>query len=631
MVPLHLLRDWTGMENDLSYVRLQTNGEDETFFQSLQTDFYQSNAYIQPVVADDRESNDIAGLYTFFYLVAGLAIFISGFIVFNMIYTSVLEREKEFAIMKSLGMKQYDVSKLIFIEMLLLASLGTAIGVPLGVGLGDVFMQTLLGVFEFDMVYTLNWQTPIIVATGIGLLFPIVFALFPIYRAGKTSILLTLKRGSGSNSFSSMYKIRAIIGTVLLGFIFIDHTISYLFLLVSVVLLFPFLLLGVSYLAKPLLQVLFSSAGLLAVKNVGQQLNRNANTSSIIAVGISVILLLGTAIEAAPQQYEQEIRKTFGGDVRVTSETPWTSEDIETMMSYDWVKEVAPLTIATPITWETSSGKSRQFSVLSVNEEGPSLFEDPSNPKLYEEIAGHQTVVLGERAFAEWDGEVGQSLSINTPNGLQEFKVIDVVQTSHASGYVAFMSEDVLKDLFGWENSFDLLLTVNGNISESVFRNELWSGFGGHLSKVETVEDEIESTTSALTGMNQLILVMLLIVIGLASVGTANTLIMNTLERTVEIGVMRALGYTKQQVKTVVLIEGLLIGIAGVLGGIVTAAMLIYVTSQSNQMQGFMDFHMPILYMIAAIIASMFLSLIAAWIASISASKADVLSSLKEE
>lgn len=194
MVPLHLLRDWTGMENDLSYVRLQTNGEDETFFQSLQTDFYQSNAYIQPVVADDRESNDIAGLYTFFYLVAGLAIFISGFIVFNMIYTSVLEREKEFAIMKSLGMKQYDVSKLIFIEMLLLASLGTAIGVPLGVGLGDVFMQTLLGVFEFDMVYTLNWQTPIIVATGIGLLFPIVFALFPIYRAGNVDPFNVKKR-----------------------------------------------------------------------------------------------------------------------------------------------------------------------------------------------------------------------------------------------------------------------------------------------------------------------------------------------------------------------------------------------------------------------------------------------------
>lgn len=61
--------------------------------------------------------------------------FMSGFIVFNMIYTSVMERKKEFAIMKSFGYTQGSVSKLMLIEVLILACIGTAIGVPIGVGL----------------------------------------------------------------------------------------------------------------------------------------------------------------------------------------------------------------------------------------------------------------------------------------------------------------------------------------------------------------------------------------------------------------------------------------------------------------------------------------------------------------
>ncbi len=68
MAPLDLLREWTGMDNELSYVRFQTNEDGEKLFQDLQNEFTNSNIYIQPVVADDLQSNDIGGLYTFFLL-----------------------------------------------------------------------------------------------------------------------------------------------------------------------------------------------------------------------------------------------------------------------------------------------------------------------------------------------------------------------------------------------------------------------------------------------------------------------------------------------------------------------------------------------------------------------------------
>src|SRR5690625_7792 len=234
IAPLHLLREWTGQDQELSYVRFQTNEEGETLFRALQDEFSQSNAYIQPVVADDLQSNDIGGLYTFFYLIAGLSMLISGFIVFNMIYTSVMERKKEFAIMKSFGYLQASISKLVLIEVILMSLIGTIIGIPIGIWLGDIFMQTLLSVFDFDMVYTLNWKIPTVVAIVIGIGFPIIFSLFPIYNAGKTSVLLTLKMGNHTDSLKRQYVFRGIVGVGLLTFIFIDHFVSYLAILASI-------------------------------------------------------------------------------------------------------------------------------------------------------------------------------------------------------------------------------------------------------------------------------------------------------------------------------------------------------------------------------------------------------------
>lgn len=629
MAPLEQLRDWTGKDDAVSYVRYQTNGDGDILFQSLQEELHDNSAYVQPVVADTLQSNDIEGLYTFFYLIGVLAMFISGFIVFNMIYTSVMERKKEFAIMKSLGYVQSTVSKLILMEISLLALIGTVIGVPLGIWLGDIFMQALLSVFKFDMVYSLNWIEPAIIAAIIGCLFPIVFSLFPIYYAGKTSILLTLKTANQPQPSSRQSIIRAIIGLSLLGFVFVDHPISYLAITASIIILFPFLLIAVTYVLRPILQFLFQYAGLMAVKNLLGQLNRNANTAAILAVGISVMLLLGAAVESAPEALGKEIRNTYGGDVKVTSEAPWSAEDQAKLAAYESVTAVEPLMEATPITWETINGGSRQFSVFAVSEDGPSLFEHPEEKDLYKELGQKRAVLLGNRAFDEWGGRIGQRIQMNTPSGEQEFEVIGAVKTAHYTGYAAFMDEKYLRNEFGWTHPFDLLLSVNNAANDSL-RDQLWNDFGAHLGKVQTVDDEIESTVSAVTGMNELLLVMLVFVIGLASIGTANTLLMNTLERIYEIGTMRALGFTKPQVIKMIVAEGMLIGLSGVIGGIAAGTILIYVTSKSEFMEGFLTFQLPVSNVILAMISGVLLSLCAAWTSSRSASNMDIPSSLKE-
>ncbi|MFA9457891.1 ABC transporter permease [Halalkalibacter sp. AB-rgal2] len=627
MVPLDVLQEWTGLNGEISYMRFQTEGDGEELFLNLQEQFQGSSTFVQPVVADDRQSNDISGLYTFFYLIAALAIIISGFIVFNMIYTSVIERQKEFAIMKSLGYLQTSVSKLVLIEVLLLATIAVVIGVPFGVWIGDLFMMALLSVFAFDMVYSLNWAIPAMISATAGFVFPILFSLVPIYHAGKTSILLTLKGETSKGIYSNKSPLRFGVGLALLVFVFVDYPISYIAILAGVILLFPFVLTVISHLFRPVLTHVFGFGGTLAVQNLQNQIGRNANTSAILAVGIAVILLLGAAVDSAPDGYEREIRSTYGGDVRISSESPWSEENISALEAYEEVKEVHKLAEATPITWKTVNGDHRQFSVLSVSSGNASLYDHPDytlNNKLVEQ----PSVLLGNRAFDEWGGEIGESIVMNTPDGKQELEVIGNVTTSHYSGYVAFMEEGHMDEAFGWEGSFDLLLTLEEG-SHS-FPPRVWDDFGHHLSGVETVEDEIRSTTSAISEMYSLIYVLMIMMIGLASIGTANTILMNTVERTSEISTMRAIGFTVSQVKRMILAEGLLIGITGVVGGVMTGVLLIFTASRSDLMEGFLIFHIPVSYVLIAVMTGLVFSQLASWSAASHASNIKLQSSLKE-
>lgn len=93
---------------------------------------------------------------------------------------------------------------------------------------------------------------------------------------------------------------------------------------------------------------------------------------------------------------------------------------------------------------------------------------------------------------------------------------------------------------------------------------------------------------------------------------------------------MRALGFTKQQIRNMILAEGMLIGLAGVVGGLATGILLIFLTSKSQLMDGFLSFQLPYSDMLLSIVAGVLLSLAAAWISSKSASKMDIQTLLKE-
>lgn len=626
MVPLDVLQEWSGLDGRISSYRFETaEGQSDEIFAAYQEELAASDMFVQQVVIDDRQNNDLEGLYWTFDIIAILSVFISGFIAFNMIYTNIMERRKEFAVMKSLGYTNGGVYRLVLQEIGLLAIIGTVIALPLGVAFGGYFQELLMGAIATqNITYELEILSPIITAAVIGLIFPFAAAAFPVYQAGKTPVLEAMSNQSAVRQRNRKTNIfRVVFGVVFTGIGLIDDVIAFLFLFLGLVLLYPVFMNGLQKLVSPLFKLLFLYPGEQALRSVKQFKNRNGNTSAMLAIGVSLALFMSAALESLPDGMEDDIRSTFGGDMIVQKETPWQEEEVEDIKASDGTENAQRFADIPSITWETNDGDAREFSIMSFSGHAheQDIFRVTEETDKSDTLPG---LYLGERALNEWGGEVGEVITLNTPAGASDFYVKGTVQTAHYTGYAAFAEDAMLASSLNWPEPFQLAISLDNEANSFQLQNYLWENYGDEISSISTASQNAEASVSALEGMNELMQGLLLLIIALSAIGISNTLLMNTIERTKELGVMRAIGFTKSQIKRMILAEGLIIGLTGVIVGTAYGILVIYLNSQSEMAQDLLRFSVPWVSLILAISSGILFSLAASWLPSAAASRVKV-------
>ncbi|MGY0693928.1 ABC transporter permease [Virgibacillus sp. FSP13] len=633
MVPLDILQNWTGLEGQITNYRFETKetSKKDKLLASYQKEFASSDLFVQPVVMDDMQNNDVEGLYYTFDIIAILAIFISGFIAFNMIYASIIERRKEFAVMKSLGYTNGGIYRLVLQEIGLLSIIGTAVALPIGIWFGDFFQEMLMSAIASQNIkYDLELASPLIISAIVGILFPFLTAVFPVYQAGKTSVMEAMVDKAVPQQISKRANIiRIIAGIICTGIGLIDNAWAFLLLFVGLVLLYPLFMRIIQWIIGPFFQITFQYAGKQAVRSVKQFENRNASTSAMLAIGVSLAMFMSAALESLPDGMEDEVRSTFGGDLHVTKETPWQDDDLDVIQGMEGITNVYRFADIPNITWQTKDGEDREFSLMSYsgNPDEAEVFRISNEVN---EVTQLPILYLGERALAEWKGEVGDSITLNTPSGKTNFYVKGSVQTSHYTSYLAFVEESILGDVLNWPHLFHVAISTSETSTPFVYSN-LSEKYGNELSSISSVSQKVEQSTNAVTGMNELMQGLLLLVIALSAIGVSNTLFMNTIERIKEIGTMRAIGFTKGQVKLMIIAEGLIIGVTGVVVGTAYGILAIYLNSQSDQAQALLSFTVPWVSLFLAVAGGILFTMAAAWLPSITASRVPVKEAISYE
>ncbi|MBS3680935.1 FtsX-like permease family protein [Ornithinibacillus massiliensis] len=624
IVPLTILQEWVGMSQQITELRFQVDGilDPQELLADYERNFAGSNLFVQPVVVDTKQYNIVDGMYFVFDLIAILSIFISAFIAFNMIRTSIIERNNEIAIMKSLGYTSRNVVQLILKEIGFLAGIGTVLGIGIGVWLGMVVQEILISsIVTQNITYEVEIVSPMIISAIIGIVFPFIAAAIPIYKAGKIPILDAMA-GQKNESVNKINIPRVIIGVLCTVLGLIDNVWAFLLLFIGLVLLFPLWMKLTRYVLRPIIVMLFGFLGNQADCSLKQFEKRNANTAAMLAIGVSLALFMSATLESLPVGLEKDIRATFGGDIIVEKENAWTKNEIEALATIEGIEKVDDYAEIPNVTWYSPDDELREFSILSFSDNnGASMFD---LIETIDETSDMPSVYIGDRALAEMGAVVGDIFTFHTPAGETELFIKGTVHSAHYSGYVGFVEEPLVQDFLNWPWNYHIAIDVADEETIPIVLASLWASYGDSIANVDMMQLNIEQAKSGLEGMNDLIVALLILVIAISAIGISNTLFMNTLERTKELGTMRALGFTKSQVRIMIIAEGLLIGITGVVVGILYGILVIYLNATSNQAPAFLEFSVPWSSLVISVAGGIVFTLLASWIPSNSASKISI-------
>lgn len=583
-VPLDSLQEWYGKSGKVESILVKAEPGADLDAIGRQLDELAKNSgtvYIQPTVLDfHAQFKDADTFFMALYIAGFLGIALSAFVIFNTLYVSMKERKNEFAAMKTIGYTPRQLSDFVLFEVLLLAILGTVLGLLIGFGLAILLKSVIFMVFSVHADVGIELWKGLIISALAGLLVPVLASLYPIRQAGKVSVIAVLKENSAEKKKGGKWRLLAGVLLILSSF-FIKHLLLIVPLLVGIALVFPYLFQAFSFLLRPLYRAAFGFSGEMATRNLNRNLGRTSMTAVILSLGIAMIVLMSSLNSAFIQTYERVIHATYGGNLDIMFHHI-ESTDLEEMKQTSGVADAVtyPLQV---VVW-TLDGHKRQIPVYGAGADWIDrfpLFDAGEDTKPSEHLSKLQSneIILDNAAFGVWGGEVGEELTLDTIDGPKPFKVVAVIETMKNSGYGAFVQEEHFRQHFGLKYERNALIVKEESASPLQLRENLFDQFGSRIESMFGPEDWVSVVGATYTGSFSIVNFLIVLSVLISGMGIANTLLMNIMERIRELGMMRAVGVTRKQLIRMILLEGFGIGLTATVIGCVFGVLLIYLTS----------------------------------------------------
>ncbi len=603
----------------------------------------------QQAVEDASETNEfISFLQKFLLAFAGVALFVGAFVIANSLSITIAQRTREFATLRTLGASRRQVLGSIVIESLVVGIVASVVGIFLGLALAT-------GLFElFDAVgFTLPnsglvfYGRTVVVALAVGVLVTLVASLRPALRATRVPPIAAVREGAAlpEGRFARFRTPTSLLFTML-GFGLLlwglfgaeDTTAILLFMLVGALVIFLGVALLSVRLVPPLTRVLGwpatrigGAAGHLARDNARRNPQRTSSTAAALMIGLALVTLVAVLAAGIVQTFTGAVEDLWrDADYAITAQNNFSPIPIaaaEAVAGVDGVEFVANVRTGEALVL----GKA-QF-VTAVDPPAAEVFNidwvDGSAEVL--RTLGADGAFVSD-AYAENNGlRVGSEVIATVPSGETKTFVLHGIFDEPTGGSpfgaitVSIAAWDALVDQPRNLYSF---AKITGGVSEGnqAALDEALSGYPN--AKAQTRDEFIDNQISGLAAVLNILYVLLALSIVVSLFGIVNTLVLTVFERTREIGMLRAIGMTRRQVRRMIRHESVitaLIGAAiGIVLGVVLAALLIARVD-------FVDFTLPVGQLVVFAIAAVFVGILAAIFPARRAAKLDPLQALHYE
>ncbi|MEU0250390.1 FtsX-like permease family protein [Streptomyces sp. NPDC006235] len=536
-------------------------------------------------------SSQFLDIFTLFLLVfSGIALLVATFSIHNTFAIVVAQRTRENALLRALGASRRQVTVTTLVEattVAVTASLaGLAGGIGIAAGLQALFPAIGFPFPEGDLVVKgLSLALPL----SVGIVVCLGSALLPAVRAGRTAPLAALRETAVDTSGAS--RLRAVTGT---GLIALGVALALAGVLVSpsvwlagsgaALALVAFVVLGpvasttaVRILGSPLGR-LRGVTGALARRNALRSPKRTAATASALMIGVAVVSLFTVFGASLKATMDQTVSRSFAGDVAVSAPSfgaggsglsPGLAGAVQELPEVDTavglgrgVAEVdgegRALTVTDPVALE------RTFDLGRIDGSMRGLGTD--GIAVTEKEAARQHLTTGGKAqlaFTDGSKETFTVRAVYGPSELAGDYVITRAAWAPHRTLVAVTFEDGVSTDAG-KAAVEKTAARYGN------------------PEVQTRDEYAQSSAGGIDMMLTLVYALLALAVVIALLGIANTLTLAIHERTRELGLLRAVGQTRSQLRAMVRWESILVAAFGTAGGLALGAFLGWVLVRAS-------------------------------------------------
>ncbi|MGZ4268534.1 MAG: ABC transporter permease [Solirubrobacteraceae bacterium] len=600
-----------------------------------------------------KQSKDIRSNLGFLkvalFAFAGIALFVGAFLIFNTFSITVAQRSREFALLRTLGASRRQVMRSVIAEGLLIGTLGGALGVAFGLATA-AGLRALFKAFGADLPSggTILVGRTIVITIVVGAVVSLLSSLSPAIRATRVPPVQALTEGlvpqpphaSRRMTIGALLLLVAGVALMCLGLFAGFSTNAALSAMgggaaatfLGVALVSPHLVRPLASAIGAPIERMTGITGRLARENSVRQPGRTAVTAAALMIGVALVTFASIFAAGAKATISKAV------DTNLRSPLVVQASGGNQAFSSDVLKQIARTDgVSTVSGVRFSRAKVRGAGNAQVSAIDPATFTGLYGLEMQQGTAatvrslGDGTALVAKGFADSHHIKVGQTLATTTPIGRHiALKVIGITHDKGGLTANLVVTNAVAQRDFGETKDAFGLIGVRPGTDVKALKKQLQVLVDREYPGTEVLTDQ-EFKDSVAGQINQL-LTLIYALLGLAIIvslfGIVNTLVLSISERTRELGMLRAIGTSRRQVKRVVRYESVITALIGsVLGAILGVILAVLFT------RPLADFTLsiPVGTLIAVLIAGGVIGVLAAILPARRAAKLNVLDALAYE
>jgi putative ABC transport system permease protein len=598
-----------------------------------------------------ENQSDIKNALQFFNVAllvfALIALFVGTFIIFNTFSIVVAQRLREMALLRAIGASGRQVLASVLTEAVLVGLFASVIGLGIGIVLSNV-LKAVLDAFGFDIPAggTVVSARTVIVALLVGTGVTIISAIVPARKASRIAPIAAMRdvetegRPHSGRRVLIGFVITAIGVLTLLAGLFGDQGIQFvglgaLVVFIGVFVLGPAVARRLSdWIGWPAAR-LRGITGELARENAMRNPKRTSATAAALMIGVALVGFITIFAASAKASINAQVNEAFKADYVISTGSGFGAAfgGFSPQLATD-IAKVPQVGASSPLRINQAEfdGSSEFFAGVDPRS-ATQLFNMKVEEGRVGDLAEPNSVGISRSVADDKHWRIGSRVGAQFPNGNTPLTVRTIYGNGNKEGFADYtLSITTVSGHYASQLDQYVFVKLASGVSPAEGRRAI----DGVLKAYPNAElqDSTQFKDAQAAQVNQLlglIYVMLLLAVVIALIGIANTLALSIYERTRELGLLRAVGMSRRQMRSSIRWESVIIALLGTLIGLVIGLFFGWAVIEALSDQGFTEFAPPVGQLILVLVVGGFAGVLAAVFPARRAAKLDVLQAVTHE